>query len=348
MKIASVRPQGTASRRAVLAAVAASALTLAGRSGAAAQATPASAQGTPAAGEWSFTDDRGITVTLPKRPERVVAQVNSAAALWDYGVRPIAVFGPVLQADGAKEPTAGRIDLDAVELVSEGYDDPDLERLVALEPDLIVTTTWDPSVPDMVWGISPDAYPAAAAIAPMIVISIVDRSVLDVILRVQDLAAALGADVDAPEVVADRAAFADSEDAARAAIAGNPGLTTMFVAGNADGMYVCGPDYYIDLRYFADLGLDIVSPQGQDATDILSWEQADKYPADVIFNDYRSNAPFFRVDQLLEIPTFAALPAAKAGQIDNWYYEWVLSHRGFAFVLDNLAASVRGARADVV
>ena len=49
----------------------------------------------------------------------------------------------------------------------------------------------------------------------------------------------------------------------------------------------------------------------------------------------------------MEIPTFASLPA-KAGQIDNWYYEWVLSHRGFAFVLENLAASVRGASADVV
>ncbi len=71
-------------------------------------------------------------------------------------------------------------------------------------------------------------------------------------------------------------------------------------------------------------------------------------PADVIFNDYRSNAPFYRIDQLMEIPTFATLPAVKAGQIDYWYYEWGLSHRGFAFVLENLASSVCGARADIV
>lgn len=47
-----------------------------------------------ASGLWEFTDDRGVTVSLPKRPVRVVAQTTSAAALWDYGVRPIAIFGP--------------------------------------------------------------------------------------------------------------------------------------------------------------------------------------------------------------------------------------------------------------
>src|SRR5690348_13132494 len=49
---------------------------------------------TPAAdGPWSFTDDKGVTVELPARPLRIIADVNAAAPLWDFGIRPVAVFG---------------------------------------------------------------------------------------------------------------------------------------------------------------------------------------------------------------------------------------------------------------
>src|SRR4051812_42919727 len=44
-------------------------------------------------GSWVFTDDRGITVTLPGMPKRIIADVNVAAALWDFGVRPVGLFG---------------------------------------------------------------------------------------------------------------------------------------------------------------------------------------------------------------------------------------------------------------
>ena len=41
-----------------------------------ASAQEASPEATPAAsGEWSFTDDKGVTVTLPSRPERLVIDV---------------------------------------------------------------------------------------------------------------------------------------------------------------------------------------------------------------------------------------------------------------------------------
>src|SRR5262245_60469474 len=41
-------------------------------------------------GEWSVMDDAGRTVTLPARPQRIVADMNAASALWDFGIRPVA------------------------------------------------------------------------------------------------------------------------------------------------------------------------------------------------------------------------------------------------------------------
>ena len=55
---------------------------------------------TPDSGEWSFTDDKGITVTLPAAPERLVVDLNAAGPLWDFGIRPDALFGWSVMADG--------------------------------------------------------------------------------------------------------------------------------------------------------------------------------------------------------------------------------------------------------
>lgn len=42
--------------------------------------TPGERSSSSADGEWSFTDDRGITVTLKEQPDAVVAQTTAAAA----------------------------------------------------------------------------------------------------------------------------------------------------------------------------------------------------------------------------------------------------------------------------
>src|SRR5690349_6270376 len=73
--------------------------------------SPATASGS---GAWEFTDDRDTVVKRDRRPERVVAYVSSAAALWDFGVRPVGVFGPQRTVDGEKEIQAGNIDLSKV------------------------------------------------------------------------------------------------------------------------------------------------------------------------------------------------------------------------------------------
>src|SRR3569833_4104827 len=90
-----------------------------------------------ASGPLEFTDFRGQNASRDQRPSRVVAYVSSAAALWDYGVRPVGVFGPQKTADGGKEIQAGNIDLNAVTSIGNAWDDFSMEKFAATKPDLV-------------------------------------------------------------------------------------------------------------------------------------------------------------------------------------------------------------------
>lgn len=80
---------------------------------------------------------------------------------------------------------------------------------------------------------------------------------------------------------------------------------------------------------------------------MLSWENADRYPADLILHDGRSYS--LQPDVLAaDYPTWATLPAVQAGQIHTWNAETVLSHRGFAEAVAALADTITTTRADVV
>ena len=56
---------------------------------------------TPEAG-WTYTDVLGNVIELPEQPQRIAAVIQSAAALWDFGVEPAAVFG------GRQDRVSGR------------------------------------------------------------------------------------------------------------------------------------------------------------------------------------------------------------------------------------------------
>ncbi len=289
-------------RRRVLAGSMAAVVALAAR--------PATARqdGTPAAsgsGEWTWVDDAGETITLPAMPERVVAYMPVAASLWDFGMRPVGVYGPTRRPDGTPEVYVGNVDLDAVVSLGEEYGELDLEALK---------------------------------------IKFVDRPITDTIRGVEALAAALGADTASPEVVAAREEFEKASDELRAAIAEKPGLKVMFASGTPDSSFwVANPSVNADLLYFKELGLEIAQPDIEEGYfEEVSWEQAGKYPADLILIDARQWSSTGE-DLKARVPTFAALPAAKADQFGPWLTEYVPSYAGFTPVLQALAGSIRGA-----
>ncbi|HYI14993.1 MAG TPA: ABC transporter substrate-binding protein [Thermomicrobiales bacterium] len=302
-----------------------------------------SAATTPAAsdGEWSFTDDRGVTVTLPKRPERIIAQSTSAAILWDFGIRPVGVFGPSRLPDGTNDFQAGEIDFDSVEIVGD-YGTLDLEKLVELDADLYVDLTFGGG---SLWYLTEDEQAQVEAIMPTLGISMQGISVLESINRFEQLAAELGADLESPEVSAARTAFASAETDLMAAIAEKPGLSVVVVSPAVDTLYVANPDFMVDLHYFRDLGLDIVAPETEDFWELLSWEQANKYPADLILVDARNDQI---VQEVEAVGTWQSLPAVKADQLGPWYAGAPYSYARLAPMMVELAGIIREADAELV
>lgn len=306
-------------------------------------ATPASASGTQPDGSWLFVDDLGIEIRLPSTPQRIVAELSAAASLWDLGIRPVGVFGITTTQSGTPEIAAGRVDLDSVVNLGEGFDDFDLEQLVALEPDIVITSLYG----TLVWRINTDVIPQIQQLAPIAGINVSGVSVIDIINRYVELGEALGADTSAVAVTDAKAAFDASSLSVTEAAAANPDLSILFVTGASDIYYVGNALAAGDLMYFKQLGVDI--PQTGETVSYWesdSWEETNKYPTDVIQIDRR--AAWLTYEQMLERETFALLPAVAAGQIGTWDVEYVNSYQGFTPVLDRLAETIRTSDGSIV
>lgn len=184
---------------------------------------------TESTGGWSFTDDRGVTIELASRPERLVTWSTAGAVLWDYGIRPVGIFGPQRLDNGEQDPQAGEIDLDAVDNLGDW--DPDLELVVAARPDLIVLLTYDN---ETIWPFEQDVVDQLAAIAPVAAIMMAEASAYDLIQRWEAFAEALGADLSNPDLVADRELFEQRSDELRAALSEKPDLTTLFLSASPE------------------------------------------------------------------------------------------------------------------
>lgn len=297
---------------------------------------------------WSFTDARGVRVRLPRRPERVVAYTGVAAVLWDYGVRPVGIFGPQRREDGSPDTTVGDIDLASVGSAGEGYDALDFEALAALHPDLVVTGMTNRNV---MWVIGDDAVDRVTRIAPLVALEGYGVPAEQIIAGYERFARLLGADTDTPELMNARVRLNQASAAARTAIAAKPNLRVLVTYADTEGLSIARPSQFPDLLSFRALGLDLVEPAGggkdggEQFYKTLSWEQAGRYPADLILHDTRAFS--LQPDQLTTYPTWTALPAVQAGQVGRWSAEARLSAQGFAAVLEDLAATVTAAR-DVV
>ena len=174
----------------------------------------------------------------------------------------------------------------------------------------------------------------------MVGIFVGDRPITEPLARLAELAESLGAD---PDLVADaQATFDASSDDLRAAIEGNPGVRVVAASGTPQEMYVAYPPGFPELRYYQDLGMDLVVPEEHPTQDgyweTLSWEEADKYPVDLVLADARGGT----VDDILEqLPATArALPAIEAGQITAWPTVQAYGYGNVAANLDSLTEAV--------
>jgi iron complex transport system substrate-binding protein len=300
-----------------------------------------------ATGRWTFTDDRGVTVSLKSRPKRIVAYDVAARALMDIGVQPIGILASF---PAAKDMMLQGLDLSGVKVTPAWQ--VNLEALAALRPDLIVTV-YEPPYKAAVLGFPNKTTQAKAQhLAPIVAIDSL-RNVTAVTDRFEQLGKALGADLHAPDVVAAHKNFAAASARLRAATAAKPRLTALALAGvKGVGFSVARPDLNPTLRLFEKLGLHLVKPRSKPADinkDYVlhyferdSFELADKYPADLIL---LGRPPLVMSRKELDaIPTWRRLPAVKAGQVVSWRRLDPFSYKLLSADLDALAKAVEHAR----
>ncbi len=268
-----------------------------------------------AGGEWSFTDDRGITHTLADVPDTIAAQSVAAGGLWEYGIVADGVFGPLRRADGSPDPAMGLADPDAFTSLGEIDSEINLEALAALQPDIIVTSMW---VESSYWGIDDDEIDEIEQIAPIVGIRVDERPIDEPLRRYAELASSLGADQTRIDDARAQFDFASSE--LSDALDANPGLRVVAASGTPAEMYIAYPPGFPDLAYYQTLGMNLAVPESHPTSggfwETLSWEQAGKYPADVILADARGGTVAEIRAQLP--PTAASLPAVEADQLVSW------------------------------
>ncbi|KAB2345530.1 ABC transporter substrate-binding protein [Actinomadura rudentiformis] len=296
-------------------------------------------------GAWAFTDDRQKQVSLPAKPTRIVAYVGAAAILQDYGVadRVKGVFGPTKLKDGSRDPQAGELDVNKVTIIGNAYGEFNIEKYASLRPEVLVGHMF---VANDIFYVPPESKDKILALAPQIAISTGALPLPKPIERYAQLAASLGADLNSAQVTAAKARFekaAESVRQAAKAVAGRAGgLKVLACSASPDLFYASNPGKNSDLMYFKELGVDIIVPNKLDKDDYfegLSWENADKYKADLLLLDSRTQA--LQPKDLGSKPSWKDLPAVKANQVLPWQPEPRFSYAGCAPILEELAKTLQ-------
>jgi ABC-type Fe3+-hydroxamate transport system substrate-binding protein len=304
--------------------------------------TGSSAEAGTRGGPWSFKDDRGRTARTDKKPETIVAFVSTAAALYDYGIECKGVFGPSEPVDGKPNPQVGDMDVSKLTSLGTAWGQFNVEKYAALQPDLLISNMFPP--PNL-WFVPEESKKKVEVLAPTVGISVARTSLLNPLKRTAELAESLGADLSAKKTTDAKARFDKAIATLRDTAKANGGLKVMAITGDKDNFYVAVPDSYCDLNYFKDLGVEFVEGKKSDEWgfwEFLSWENANKYHADLIMIDNRSAS--MSLEQLNEKATWRQLPAVKAGQTTPWSMEERFSYAGWAPVVERLAAAVRKSR----
>ncbi|MFG2291665.1 ABC transporter substrate-binding protein [Streptomyces sp. NPDC048595] len=294
-------------------------------------------------GPWSFTDDRKRKVSLKSTPQRIVAFTGTAAALHDFGIddQIVGVFGPTKLKNGKPDPQAGDLDVDKVTIIGNAYDQFNVEKYASLRPELLVTNMYEPNA---LWFVPDNSKDKIAKLAESVALTSSRVPLVKIIERYAELAESLGADLKAKKVSDAKARFEKASEALRRAAKSHP-VKVLACSGSPDLFYASNPGINADLMYYKSLGVDLIVPDHLDKGgyfESLSWENADKYKADVLLLDNRTAT--LQPKDLAAKPSWAKLPAVKAGQITPWSSEPRFSYAGAAPLIESLAKAIEGAK----
>ncbi|UYQ66496.1 ABC transporter substrate-binding protein [Streptomyces peucetius] len=300
-----------------------------------------SGKAAPKSGPWSFKDDRGLTAEAKSTPKNIVAFTGTAAALFDYGIQVTGVFGPTRTADGKADVQAGDMDVTELEILGNVWGEFSIEKYAALAPELLVTDMWEK---DALWYVPDQSRDKILKLAPSVALWAARINMPGALQRRADLAESLGADMKAKKVTDAKARFEKAAERLRQVAKTKPNLKVLIGSGSQDLFYVSVPKMSADTLYFQELGVKFVEPEpnAQGFFEELSWENAAKYDADVIILDNRTGT--LQPDTLKAKPTWAQLPAVKAGQVVPRVTEPIYSYGKCAPILEDLAKALESAK----
>ncbi|MCC3761721.1 ABC transporter substrate-binding protein [Glycomyces sp. TRM65418] len=295
---------------------------------------------------WSFTDDQPATVELPATPTKIVAFTGMAAALYDFGIEVPAVFGPTTNEDGTATSQAGNLPVADLEVFGNVFGEFDVEAYAAWGPEVLMTHYYyDPAT---LWYVPEERKDEITSLAEVTALNVDDgANTLDQIIgRHAELAESLGADLASESNAANKERYDAAVEALREAAAANP-VTVLACSAAAETFYASNPAMGNDMRFFTELGVDFVVPDALDEStggyyETLSWENADKYPADILFLDSRVQA--LQPEALTDFPTWNALPAVQEGQIVGWEAEPMYGYGLAAASIEALAEAITNAK----
>ncbi|AEF41507.1 ABC transporter substrate-binding protein [Hoyosella subflava] len=248
----------------------------------------------------AFTHSQGVT-EIPVEPQRIVTTTdqNALLPLLELGITPVGSAGIELDGGQIRFRRTDGYDTTSVEPVGP-YGAPNLEKIAALNPDVIVGYEYDS-----------DMYDDLSAIAPTVLIQVFDRPLDDALLDFADLA---GETDRAEEMQADFRArvddfldkLGDRKDTLSISLISQyePGQFNRVDIGQATGTVM--------------QALDLLRPapqQGPGDFEDYSIETLGQHDADVVLVfDYSDDEGQRADNPLYNSPVFAELAATKAGQ----------------------------------
>jgi iron complex transport system substrate-binding protein len=267
---------------------------------------------------WSFTDDRGVTVKLDHRPEKVVAFADQALALHAYGVDVVGIIG---RTDIKKDSRFKNWDLSKVSIYSTEYGAIDFAKMAEDEPDVIVTGDYPTKrnaklgKKDLLYGFNDAAsQKKAEKLAPTVGMEVGGKGA-DVVERMSELAVDLGAKQSRVEQAKKR--FDAAGKKLKAAAKARPEIEVTQMYADKDGLFVVKPQDEPATQLLSEYGVNYtnLNPGGEYYWDKYSWENASKMmTGDVIFTQQDG----LQAADLAKQETFKDDPALKAGQVQTW------------------------------
>ena len=286
---------------------------------------------------WTFVDDRHHAVKLNRRPTRIVAYTTAAAALHDWGVTPVGVFGD----DPREDPSLAAFPWHKAQIVGSVYGEIDTEALRSLKAELIVSRWYPPPADAPVFGFKDlNQEKTIGSLAPIVAMNGHVIATTQ-IARFGDLASALGASTTSGAMSRARSAFDKAATNLSTIARREPSLRIIAVSADQRTIYVA--KLYGDLAFYAQRGVPLVSAKSSDAYwDSLPWKEVGKYEADAILYDARSNV--LPLTAAKGIAAFAELPAVRANQIGAWQVDTPPSYQRYGTTMNDLAGAIAGWR----